>query len=239
MSKTTTALSIVGVSVRQDSYGRFSLNDLHKAAIANGKASQSQRPANFLKSEPVKAFVSELDSDATQIASVESVKGGKNQGTYAAELVAIRYAGWIDPSFEITVYRTFQAVAKGEIEKAKIIAARQTLKDEYLPMTDAINTAKQLDGKTAKHYHFSNENNMIYRVLLGKTAKQFKDENSVETVRDNLTPVEQQCLISLQKANTSLIDLGYDYEHRKSELERLYQRRWFNLLVKENIALEA
>jgi len=234
-----TALSIAGVNVRQDSEGRFSLNDLHKAAVSAGNATSSQRPANFLKSEPVQAFVAALNSDATQIASVNSVKGGKNQGTYASELVAIRYAAWIDPSFEITVYKTFQSVARGDIEKAKAIATRQTIKDEYLPMTDAVANLKQLEGKTAKHYHFSNENNLIYRVLIGKTAKEFKAENGVESVRDSLTPVEQQALLSLQRANTSLIDLGYDYQHRKQELERLYHRLWFDRLKAEHIALES
>lgn len=234
-----TALSIVGVKVRQDSEGRFSLNDLHKAAMANGKATKSQRPGAFLQSDSVKSFIGALDSDATIIASLNTVKGGKGQGTYGSELLAIRYAGWIDPEFEITVYKTFQAVAKGEIEKAKAIATRQTIKDEYLPMTDAVANLKQLEGKTAKHYHFSNENNLIYRVLIGKTAKEFKAENSVESVRDSLTPVEQQALLSLQRANTSLIDLGYDYQHRKQELERLYQRLWFKRLKDEHIALEA
>ena len=227
-----TALSIVGVSVRQDSDGRFSLNDLHKAAGKHKKHS----PSYWLTNKQTSGLV-ELLSD-TGI-PVSTKKGGSNQGTYVCKELVYAYAMWISAEFHLQVIRAYDALVSGEIEKAKSIASRQTLKDEYLPMTDAINTAKQIEGKTAKHYHFSNENNMIYRVLLGKTAKQFKDENSVESVRDNITPVEQQCLISLQKANTSLIDLGYDYEHRKSELERLYQRRWFNLLVKENIALEA
>ena len=232
MSKTTvTALSIVGVSVRQDSDGRFSLNDLHKAAGKHKKHS----PSYFLENQKTKDIVSILETTGNPVFRKE----GRNGGTYVCKELVYAYAMWISAEFHLQVIRAYDALMSGEIEKARSIAARQTLKDEYLPMTDAINTAKQLEGKTAKHYHFSNENNMIYRVLLGKTAKQFKDENSVETVRDNLTPIEQQCLISLQKANTSLIDLGYDYEHRKSELERLYQRRWFNLLVKENIALEA
>ncbi len=55
-----------------------------------------QRPSAFLQSDSVKGFVAELDeSDATIIASVKSIKGGKKQGTYATELVALRYAGWI------------------------------------------------------------------------------------------------------------------------------------------------
>lgn len=105
-------LVIESVSIRQDAHGRYSLNDLHKAAMANGKATESQRPGEFLKSDSVQSFVAALDAenlgDATIIASVHSVKGGKTQGTWAAELVAIRYAAWIEPSFEVRVYRAFR-----------------------------------------------------------------------------------------------------------------------------------
>lgn len=37
-----------GVSVRVDEDGRYNLNDLHAAAVANGEATESQRPSNFL-----------------------------------------------------------------------------------------------------------------------------------------------------------------------------------------------
>lgn len=40
-----------GVSVRVDSDGRYSLNDLHAAAVAKGEATESQRPGEFLKSK--------------------------------------------------------------------------------------------------------------------------------------------------------------------------------------------
>ncbi|MBJ5238260.1 KilA-N domain-containing protein, partial [Salmonella enterica subsp. enterica serovar Newport] len=39
-----------GVSVRVDEDGRYNLNDLHAAAVANGEATESQRPSNFLRS---------------------------------------------------------------------------------------------------------------------------------------------------------------------------------------------
>lgn len=44
------------------------------------------------------AFISALESDVQNCTSVKTSKGGKNQGTYAVELVAMKYAGWIDPS---------------------------------------------------------------------------------------------------------------------------------------------
>lgn len=106
-------VSINGVSVRIDSEGRYNLNDLHAAAVADGKATESQRPGAFLKSRQVKRFVQAL-SDATKSASVKVIKGGLNQGTWALELVVIRYAAWLKPEFEILVYNTFKdATRKG------------------------------------------------------------------------------------------------------------------------------
>lgn len=98
---------INGVPVRVDKEGRYNLNDLHAAAVANGEATESQRPGVFLKSKQVKRFVKAL-SDATKSASVNVIKGGLQQGTWALELVVIRYAAWLKPEFEIRVYNTFR-----------------------------------------------------------------------------------------------------------------------------------
>lgn len=61
----------------------------------------------------MKRFVHTL-SDATKSASVKVIKGGLKQGTWALELVVIRYAAWLKPEFEIRVYNTFRdAVING------------------------------------------------------------------------------------------------------------------------------
>lgn len=100
-------VSVNGVSVRVDDEGRYSLNDLHAAAVAEGKATESQRPGEFLKTKQVRRFVRAL-SDAKKIASVLTIKGGHQQGSWGLELIAIRYAAWLNPLFEIKVYETFQ-----------------------------------------------------------------------------------------------------------------------------------
>lgn len=130
------ATVIESISIRRDAEGRYSLNDLRRAAMMAGKATESQRPGNFLKADTVQAFIAAYDaeeSDATKIASgdakifasVHSVKGGKSQGTYAAELIAIRYAAWIDPSFEVKVYRTFQSAAQKATNGSACATVRQ------------------------------------------------------------------------------------------------------------------
>uniref|UniRef100_A0A3B0M120 KilA-N domain-containing protein n=1 Tax=Arsenophonus endosymbiont of Trialeurodes vaporariorum TaxID=235567 RepID=A0A3B0M120_9GAMM len=100
-------VNIYVIPVRVDKEGRYSLNDLHIAAIAKGKATESQRPCEFLKSKQIKLFAQSL-TEAKIVASVKTVKGGNNQGSWGLELIAIRYAAWLNPDFEIKVYETFR-----------------------------------------------------------------------------------------------------------------------------------
>lgn len=107
-------VSVNGVSVRVDDEGRYNLNDLHAAAVAEGKATESQRPSNFIKSGQIKKFAQEL-TKATKIASVKIIKGGAQPGIWGLELVAIRYAAWLSVEFEIKVYQTFQMMIRNGI----------------------------------------------------------------------------------------------------------------------------
>ena len=51
-------LTIVNTSIRQDIEGRCCLNDLHRAAMARGKATASHRPGTFLKRRDNRAVCS-------------------------------------------------------------------------------------------------------------------------------------------------------------------------------------
>ncbi|EAX6626048.1 KilA-N domain-containing protein [Salmonella enterica] len=106
-----------GVSVRVDEEGRYSLNDLHAAAVANGEATESQRPSVFLRSAQIKRFVNALKvkapkSASEQIQPLRVIKGGEESGAWGVELLAIRYAAWIKPEFEIEVYEVFRTVVR-------------------------------------------------------------------------------------------------------------------------------
>ena len=116
-----------GVSVRVDSEGRYNLNDLHAAAVLKGEANDSQRPSLFMRSAQIKRFAQAL-TEAQKCASVQIIKGGLQQGVWGLELVAIRYAAWLSPQFEIRVYETFrEAVLSGiSPELASYKAARLT-----------------------------------------------------------------------------------------------------------------
>ncbi|MFB4523968.1 KilA-N domain-containing protein [Enterobacter hormaechei subsp. hormaechei] len=110
-------VSVNGVSVRVDDEGRYNLNDLHAAAVANGEATESQRPSVFLRSAQIKRFVKALKSKALKSALEQNqplrvIKGGDQSGVWGVELLAIRYAAWIKPEFEIEVYEVFRTVVR-------------------------------------------------------------------------------------------------------------------------------
>ena len=174
----TTNITVFEKTIRIDAEGRFCLNDIHKAAMANGKATESQKPSEFLRHDKVKDFISEVDLEAGNRASIKTVKGRGITGTYATELVALRYAGWISAKVEVEVYRTFQKVAHADEalthdlierqqdpEAAKRLAARAQSKVARNAFTDGL----KRHGVTGKGYALCT--NAIYEPLFGTNAK--------------------------------------------------------------------
>ena len=82
--------------VRKDKEGRYSLNDLHKAALAAGHDVERKNPANFLRNDFAKDFIKVVEKkEVSQNGSLNSAVSVVNGGTYAVRLVAQRYCGWL------------------------------------------------------------------------------------------------------------------------------------------------
>jgi hypothetical protein len=99
-----TSLIIAEIEILQDAHGRYSLNTLHKAS--GGR--ESKKPSNWLALVGTKELIAELDTQR-QIPTFDVVKGGNAAGTYVDELLAISYAGWISPAFQLKVNQVFLA----------------------------------------------------------------------------------------------------------------------------------
>ena len=100
----------------------------------------------------------------------------------------------------------------------KYILAR----DEFAPFTQAIEDAHD----EPKSYHYSNEVDMINRIVLGMSAKQFKELHglpaSVKSIRPFLDTSQAKAIRKLQSADVRLLYKGFDFQERKSELSNLY-----------------
>lgn len=99
-------LVIDGVSVRRDIFGRYCLNDLHRAAGAQDK----HKPAFWLRNEQTEQLISELQNSNSETPDpVSVIRGGKEQGSYVCKELVYSYAMWISPQFSLRVIRTFDA----------------------------------------------------------------------------------------------------------------------------------
>lgn len=105
--------------------------------------------------------------------------------------------------------------------KARIGAANM-----FKPMCAALDVARAEEGKQTLPRHYTNESNMIARIVLGGlTAKQWAQVNSIAgEPRDAMNAVQLEHLSYLESTNTTLIDMGMAYDQRKAELIRLSQR---------------
>ncbi|ATJ82030.1 KilA-N domain-containing protein [Halomonas beimenensis] len=96
-----TQLTVADIAVRQDSEGRFNLNDLHKAAGGERRFDTRE----FLDREQTKELVAELESQMTEIPV--NKKRGRYGGTFVVKELVYAYAMWISPAFNLKVIRAF------------------------------------------------------------------------------------------------------------------------------------
>ena len=132
----------------------------------------------------------------------------------------------------------WEELERKEFAKNNFLLTRKVSKDEYLPMTNAIKEAHE----EIKPYHFSNEADLINRIVLGCTASKYRafhDIEKGESIRDYLTQSELDCIVSLQRANTVYIEDGLSFSERKEKLTSLYTRKHKQKIINEIHLLNA
>lgn len=104
-------INVSGIPVATDAAGRFSLNDLHKAAGAETR----HQPAQFLRLDSTTALTEAMAAEQGDMGNPISVtRGGPAQGTYVCRELVYAYAMWISAKFHLEVIRTFDSVAAGQ-----------------------------------------------------------------------------------------------------------------------------
>lgn len=230
-------LIVSSKTIRQDAEGRFRLNDLHKAAGAENK----HRPSIWVSNQQTQDLIDEINLKAV-IPALDSVQGGSHAGTYVCKELVYAYAMWISPRFHLQVIQAYDAIVRGQLEEASRIASRDRARLESPVLNESIKVAREKAGKPVSHYLFSNEYDMINKITLGLTAKAYRERHGLEKsnpIRDHLTACEIQCIEHLQRVNSSLIDIGMNFEDRKNQLNKLYITHHYKKLTDEVLQLEA
>lgn len=131
-------------------------------------------------------------------------------------LLAMGYTGAKAMKFKELYIRRFN-------EMERFIDTLVTARREFPLLTENI----KLLHENPKPYHFSNECDMLNRIVTGMSAKQFREKHGIakgESIRPFLTAGEIEMLDKLQKADVGLLIAVPDYEQRKRQLEWYYAK---------------
>lgn len=142
---TVTQLPVIaGVEITTDEQGRFNLNALHRAS----RTEQSKKPSEWLRSKQASELIRALESQSgnPRFGVVATIRGGNSPGTFAHELLAVSYAGWISPTFQLTVNQTFIDYRAGKLQRP---AVPQTLAQALRLAADQAEELEQARPKVA------------------------------------------------------------------------------------------
>lgn len=199
-----------------------------------------KRPNDWLALQSTAEYVEALDSITGKSGKWTHAKRGQSGGTWLHPKLGVAFARWLDVRFAVWCDTQIDAIIHGQ---QSVKAERASLRVEYRPMTDALVRSRQDAGKDpAKHWHYSNEADMINRIALGCTAAAFRAHHEIgpdASLRDYLTPLQVRCLTDLQRANTVYLDDGLSFDARKTKLTDLYKRRYCMALTEEQLRIGA
>lgn len=103
-------------------------------------------------------------------------------------------------------------------EMEQFITSLVSARKEFPLLTENI----KLLHENPKPYHFSNECDMLNRIVIGMSAKQFRVANGIEkgkSIRPFLTIEQIHMLETLQKVDVGLLVAVPEYQQRKRHLE--------------------
>ena len=154
-------------------------------------------------------------------------KAGRYGGTYAHSDIAMSFATWISPEFQLYIMKDYRRLKSDENSRLSLNwnLNREISKLNYRIHTDAIKEnlipPKLTPAQIACTY--ANEADMLNVVLFAKTAKQWKDENSTAkgNMRDAATLNQLLVLANLESYNAVLISQGKSQKERMELLRQL------------------
>ena len=154
-------------------------------------------------------------------------KSGRYGGTFAHSDIAMSFATWISPEFQLYIMKDYRRLKTDENSRLSLNwnLNREISKLNYRIHTDAIKGNLIPPELTSAQvgYTYANEADMLNVVLFGKTAKQWKDENPMEkgNMRDVATLNQLLVLANLESYNAILIKQKKNQKERMELLRQL------------------
>lgn len=186
----------------------------------------------------------EVDHHAVQQTLAQYADDFKELGIFAFEMRKLGGRGRPQKIYHLTeeqatllitylkntpVVRAFKKeLVRQFFQMRRFISQLDTARLECPQLTDAIKAAH----REPKPHHYINEMNMINRIALGMSTKEFRRLHGLEK-KDDTRPhmgLEQiLAIVELQRADIGLLIAGLDYAARKAQLQAYHRQRHLQL----------
>jgi len=183
-----------------------------------------------------KLSVKEWSSKTNAIGLI--AKSGRYGGTYAHKDIAFEFGMWISAEFKIYLIKEFQRLKDSELKQLGWDIKRNLTKINYKIHTDAIRESlipKQLSSKQIS-FIYATEADILNMALFGKTAKQWRDNNTNEkgNIRDYANVHQLVCLANLESLNAHFISENISQNQRIEKLNQVAIKQMKILLNDSN-----
>ena len=160
----------------------------------------------------------------TNAIGIKPSRGKYSKGTFAHRDIALEFASWISPEVKLYIIKEFQRLKAQESEQLEWNGKRLLTKLNYLIHTDAVKehlVPIELSNEQ-KNYIYASEADLLNVALFGKTAKEWRDENTGKdgNIRDYANTIELAILSNLEYLNSMLIAQKIDQSERLIALNR-------------------
>lgn len=149
---------------------------------------------------------------------------GRYGGTFAHKDIAFEFATWLSPEFKLYLIKEFQRLKNEESERLRLgwDVKRTLAKVNYKIHTDAVKSHLIPPNitKQAASIVYASEADVLNMALFGKTAKDWRDENSSKdgNVRDYADVTQLVVLANLEGLNAEFIRQGLSQGERLLKL---------------------
>lgn len=177
----------------------------------------------------IAAMLASLEKDTLSFEGIylDTMKRQQTEYHLDKELTICLIAGY-SAALRMAIIKRWQELEEKLQKKNHFSLSRRDAKELSLPMRNALKDVRAIEGKETLPHHYSNEFDMINRIVLGYPAKRYKQEHGLDTnanLRDTLTTAELKAIADLEDVNRALIDLGFSFDDRKEKLKQLFDRK--------------
>ena len=184
----------------------------------------------------IRKMLDELGILTSDFSTVRKVRGKEYDVFNLPKRETIILVSGYSVAMRAAIVDRWQELEAKELLEDERKSSRQQARLEAPLMTKALQDARARQGKESPPHVFSNDYDMIYRIVLGLPAKKYKVEQGIDdktNLRDVLTLEQIKAVEALQRLNQSMHELDYDFDARKEKLHQVFMRNHAQSMIEE------